>query len=91
MNERSTAISPRAAHDSQPGARLRAAIRPAADSRTPKKVDSTAIWMLSTMPSAINASLSAAMLGGNMRARKWPPFSSPLEKPPQVIASVDVA
>ena len=56
-------MSPRADHDSHAGVRLRAAIRPSgSDSSTPKKVDSTAIWMLSIMPSEISASLSGARL-----------------------------
>jgi hypothetical protein len=86
------AMMMRPIHESQPGTRLRADIKPMGmEMRMPTAVARMAIWTDSISPSLIKASLSGAKLGGQRRERNLPPCSSPLTKRSQVISKVDIA
>ena len=91
-NERHSAISTRPTHDTQAGARLRAAISPMGMARRmPTAVARMAICTDSSRPSLISSSLSAAKFGGHSRSRNLAPWPRPRTKRSQVNCSVVIA
>ncbi|MDF2601245.1 MAG: hypothetical protein K0Q54_4068 [Methylobacterium brachiatum] len=76
---RSRAISARVGQVTQAGIRLRAARKPTGRAITiPITVAITAICTLSTMPDWISS--HREKFGGNIRARNWRPWLSPVAK-----------